>query len=153
MALVIQREAEHASKSCKSIEKKLLEKMQGLQHSYTDLTEREVKLSQAKLELSRERMRLQQMTKQFYENRCSLCKVSDQPDVLTANNDINSSMPAAHESRMPTVDELLQSDAISIIDKFSLKLNQLPIQNMWPASENVLDPDLLMVKLRISHPE
>lgn len=131
--------------------------MQDLQHSYTELTEREVKLSQAKLELSRERMRLQQLTKQFYETRCSLCKLSDQrlemPDMLNTSNEYMHAIPAQPDSRMPTVDELLNSDAHSIIDRLSLKLNQLPAHNnKWSAPENVLDPDLLMVKLHISDP-
>lgn len=133
----------------------MLEKLQSLQHSYTELTEREVKLSQAKLELSRERMRIQQLAKQFYENRCSLCRLSDQrlemPDMLNTNHELNA-MPAQPESRMPTVDELLNSDAHSIIDRLSLKLNQLPNQNKWPTNEAILDPDLLMVKLHISNP-
>lgn len=133
----------------------MLEKLQSLQHSYTELTEREVKLSQAKLELSRERMRLQQLTKQLYERRCSLCKLADQrldmPDMLNTTNELNT-MQTQSEYRMPTVDEILNSDAQSIIDKLSLKLDQLPFQNKLPSAENVLDPDLLMVKLHISNP-
>lgn len=132
-----------------------MEKLQSLQHSYAELTDREMKLSQAKLELSRERMRLQQLTKQLYEKRCSLCKLSEQrmdiPDMLSATHEMNVT-PMHSESRMPTVDELLNADAQSIIDKLTLKLNQLPIQNQWPVAETVLDPDLLMVKLHVSNP-
>lgn len=131
-----------------------MEKLQDLQHNYAELTEREVKLSQAKMELSRERMRLQQMTKQFYEQRCSLCKLSDRRmedfDNVTKNNDMHT-LAAQPESRMPTVDELLNSDAHSIIDKLLLKLDQLPNQNKRSTVENILDPDLLMVNLHLSN--
>lgn len=132
-----------------------MEKIQNLQHNYAELTEREVKLSQAKIELSHERMRLQKMTKQFFEKRCSFCKLSDQrmeiSDNVIKNNDMYT-LAVQPESRMPTVDELLNSDAHSIIDKLLLKLDQLPNQNKRSTVENVLDPDLFMVNLHLSNP-
>lgn len=70
-----QQIAQHATKTCKALEQKLLAKMQSLQENYMELTEREAKLSQSKMELGKERMELQHLRQQLRQSKCSLCRI------------------------------------------------------------------------------
>lgn len=69
--------------------------MQTLQDSYIELTEREAKLSQAKMELGKERMELQGVRQQLRQSKCSLCRIGAQNreiSELDPLNDIDSNI-------------------------------------------------------------
>lgn len=65
-------------KTCKALEQKLLLKLHSLQENYIELTDREAKLSQAKLELGKERVELQGARQQLRQSKCSLCRIDAQ---------------------------------------------------------------------------
>lgn len=81
--------AEHARKTCKALEQKLLTKLQTLQDSYIELTEREAKLSQAKMELGKERMELQILRQQLRQSKCSLCRIGVQNREISELDPLN----------------------------------------------------------------
>lgn len=60
------------------MEQKLLAKLQSLQENYIELTEREAKFSQAKMELGKERMELHRLRQQLRSSKCSLCRIGAQ---------------------------------------------------------------------------
>lgn len=150
-----------ATETCKALEQKMLAKLQSLQQNYTELTEREAKLSQAKLELSKERMELQQLRKQLRQTRCSLCKIGDHNKELTDLITKNDSDPLNRISgdtnsrwRMPSVDELLNAETIA--ENMQINLRRKPFEidlasvpDLADTSDNLLDPDLLLVKLNL----
>lgn len=81
--------AEHARKTCKALEQKLLAKLQTLQENYLELTEREAKLSQAKMELGKERMELQGLRQQLRQSKCSLCRIGAQNREISELDPLN----------------------------------------------------------------
>lgn len=85
----LQHVAEHATRTCKALEQKLLAKLQSLQESYMELTQREAKLSQAKMELGRERMELQGIRQQLRQSKCSLCRIGVQNREISELDPLN----------------------------------------------------------------
>lgn len=109
-------------------------KLQNLQQNYADLAEREAKLSYAKIELSKERVKLQNLQSQLRRSKCSLCRIGEQSkeiiesdplaDIIGGGNadepQMNSSGSgletmkfgnADHFQRsVPSVDELLNAE-------------------------------------------
>lgn len=69
--------------ACKKVELKYFAKLKLLQSQYQDLNRRETKLSQSRLDLSRERLELQTLRKKLYQSRCSLCKIGERSQELT----------------------------------------------------------------------
>lgn len=69
--------------ACKKVEQKYVAKLKLLQSQYQDLNIRETKLSQNRLDLSRERLELQSVRKKLYQSRCSLCKIGERSQELT----------------------------------------------------------------------
>lgn len=63
--------------------------MQTLQDSYIELTEREAKLSQAKMELGKERMELQGLRQQLRQSKCSLCRIGAQNREISELDPLN----------------------------------------------------------------
>lgn len=84
-----QQVAEHATKTCRTLEQKLLAKLQNLQENYIELTEREAKLSQAKMELGKERMELQGLRQQLRQSKCSLCRIGAQNREISELDPLN----------------------------------------------------------------
>lgn len=91
--------AEHATKACKALEQKLLTKLQNLQENYIELTEREAKLSQAKMELGKERMDLQGLRRQLRQSKCSLCRIGAQNHEISELDPLNDISAAAHVNK------------------------------------------------------
>lgn len=89
LQLHFQHVAEHATRACKALEQRLLAKMQSLQESYIELTQREAKLSHAKLELGRERMELQGLRQQLRQSKCSLCRIGVQNREISELDPLN----------------------------------------------------------------
>lgn len=71
------------------MEQKLLTKLQSLQDNYIELTEREAKLSQAKMELGKERMELQGLRQQLRQSKCSLCRIGAQNREISELDPLN----------------------------------------------------------------
>lgn len=66
------------TETCRSLEQKLTEKLHSLQENYIELTGRESNLSQAKIDLGKERMELQYLRQQLMQSKCSLCRIGVQ---------------------------------------------------------------------------
>ncbi|XP_031622610.1 interaptin [Contarinia nasturtii] len=96
--------AEHTTKTCQTIEKKLLAKLQSLQENYMELTERETKLSQTKMELGKERVELQQMRQQLRQSKCSLCRIGYKNAEISELDPLNDI--SIHNKSMPKFDFL-----------------------------------------------
>lgn len=71
------------------MEQKLLTKLQRLQDNYIELTEREAKLSQAKMDLGKERMELQGLRQQLRQSKCSLCRIGAQNREISELDPLN----------------------------------------------------------------
>lgn len=121
------RTAEQITKSCKSMEQKYLAKLQSLQGNFVELTKREMRVSQAKMELSKERVALQNYARQLRQTKCSLCRIGVQNRDLSrldpladiAKEKFNPKMnfvtgnPSSIDEfdyGLPTVDDLLMTD-------------------------------------------
>lgn len=90
--------------------------MQTLQESYIELTEREAKLSQAKMELGRERMELQGLRQQLRQSKCSLCRIGAQNreiSELDPLNDIDSNIGMDPTAAKPSSSSLTKFDIFS----------------------------------------
>lgn len=86
---ILQQVAEHATKTCRTLEQKLLTKLQNLQENYIELTEREAQLSHAKMELGKERMELQGIRQQLRQSKCSLCRIGAQNREISELDPLN----------------------------------------------------------------
>lgn len=77
----------------------MLNKLQELQGSFNELAEREAKLSQEKLDISKQRLELNELWKKIFKNRCSLCKIDARTTEISEklfrknNNDSLDSVP------------------------------------------------------------
>lgn len=71
----LQKQADKAMSAARALERATLAKVQVLQKHARDLRSRENRLSNEKLEMSKERLGMEQMIKNFQNNRCSLCKI------------------------------------------------------------------------------
>lgn len=54
-----------------------------------ELTEREAKLAQAKMELGKERMELQHLRQQLRQSKCSLCRIGEKNTEISELNPLN----------------------------------------------------------------
>lgn len=156
----------------------MIAKIQSLQQNFNDLAERESKLSQEKLEISKERLELQNLRKKLYQTRCSLCKIGEQSkeisDLLT-KTDIDEKIPSNlvfdnslyvnnfNSKIMDNIEpvnhvhDLLNREVLwptTSTDRtnnngrpFEIDLDDVP--NIADTSDNLLDPDLLLVKLNV----
>lgn len=155
-------------------------KVNQLQQSYRDLTFRERSLSQAKLEMAKERIELQSLHNKLSQTRCSLCKIGERSqelaDILTkgmndnpycstaadgvnaATNEIN--YKSSFDIDMPNLDtdsksfeNYLDFEVRTELQKMkeetarNLEMNLDSIPNLTNTSNNLLDHELLMVKL------
>ena len=167
------RAAEFALKSAKSLEQKMMIKLQHLQRNFKELAERETTLSQAKLEISKERLELQTMRRKLFQTRCSLCKIGEQSkeisELLTRSDKEqhmpmlsiggeagpldNFAMSEFHAKILNEIDSTNDVDQIhadSMARRFNHKLFDVdlaPVPDITDIADNLLDPDLLLVKL------
>lgn len=139
--------------------------MRGLQENFADLTDRETKLSQAKIHLSKERIALQNVAQQLRQSKCSLCRIGIQNrdlsemdplmDIKTKLNSTKTNLPHHpimddFDSGLPTVDDILATE--SRIDSFMPlfsphKWNYSLYEAKDIESENEYDADLNMAKM------
>lgn len=138
--------------------------MRGLQENFADLTDRETKLSQTKIDLSKERIALLNVAQQLRQSKCSLCRIGIQNcelseidplnDIKTKLNSTKTNLPHHpmddFDSGLPTVDDILATE--SRIDSFvpffsSHKWNYSLIEAKDIESENEYDADLNMAKI------
>lgn len=138
--------------------------MRGLQENFAHLIDRETKLSQAKIDLSKERITLQHLAKQLRQSKCSLCRIGIQNnelsdmdplnDIKIKLNSTNTNLPHHpmddFDSGLPTVDDILATE--SRIDSFmpffsSHKWNYSHIEAKDIESENEYDANLNMAKM------
>lgn len=138
--------------------------MRGLQENFAHLTDRETKLTQAKIDLSKERIALQNLGQQLRQSKCSLCRIGIQSRELSAMdplNDIKTKLNSTKtnlpnhplddfDAGLPTVDDLLATE--SRIDSFMPlfsphKWNYSLIEAKDIESENEYDADLNIAKM------
>lgn len=177
-AEIKQKNAEMAIKSTKMIEAQLFEKIKMLQKNDLDITNREQHLSQAKYEMTKERLDLQSTRNKLYQSRCSLCKIGEHSvelaDILTKNksnhellnivdndNEIAESTSDQKEFDIPNLDvdskqyekylDLKVTTALnkmkSSTSKHNLEINLDSIPSITNTSNDLLDHELLLVKL------
>lgn len=79
-----QRERTAAAKvtACRAVEQRLLERVAAAQRAQHELTAREQRCAQERLDVSRERLELQAVRGELYRNRCSLCKIGERSKEL-----------------------------------------------------------------------
>lgn len=146
--LKLQHIAEHATKTCKALEQKLLTKLQSLQNNYIELTERETKLSEAKMELGKERMELQRLRQQLRQSKCSLCRIGAQNREISEidpMNDIVNDKPFGKLDFFSSnsFDGLQQrlSNVETMIDDVVINIPQLSTpMKLYNLSENLPNP-------------
>lgn len=159
------------------VETQLIEKITMLQQNYRDLTNREQNLSQAKLEMTKERLELQSIRNKLYQSRCSLCKIGERSqelaDILTKNTKDNEFLTTLNNSNeiaeikndyksfdMPNLDmdskqyeKYLDLEVTTALNKIkedsthNLEINLDSIPDLTNTSNNLLDHELLLVKL------
>lgn len=148
------------------LEQKMLIKLAHLQRNFRELSEREAKLSQDKLDLSKERMEMQALRKQQLQSRCSLCKIGEKSKELSnilTNVDTEKLTHKPYDFATDidvAANSLLNDPTGSSIDfLLDASLNRMHrmgrqveidltnIPEITDISDNLLDPDLQMVKL------
>lgn len=155
-----------------------------MQQNYRDLTNRERNLSQAKLEMAKERLELQSLRNKLSQTRCSLCKIGERSqelaDILTKSNNDNAfystaadgindgadratnemNFKSSFDVDMPNLDmdtksfdNYLDLEVRTELQKMkdetarNLEMNLDSIPNLTNTSNNLLDHELLLVKL------
>ncbi|XP_063709114.1 cingulin-like protein 1 [Culicoides brevitarsis] len=147
--------AETSLKNVKTLERNILIKLQVLQRHKKELHERESKLSIEKLNLSRERMQLDNVRRKQLDNRCSLCKIGEKSmeiSNLLSTTTPNDNIP--EQNIFDTADDDIDVD-LSLnklrheneASNWEIDLNGVP--NIGDASDNLLDADLLLLKFDI----
>lgn len=121
-----------------------------------------MKLSQAKMELSKERMTLQNYERQLRQTKCSLCRIGAQNRDLSEQDPLNDiTMPGRftsklistnpndeYDSGLPNVDDLLANDARIDIPLVSPRKWNLTFMEAIDDIPNVTaEADLLIEKL------
>lgn len=155
----MQKLAETALKNVKTLERNILIKLQVLQKHKKQLHERESKLSIEKLNLSRERMQIDEQRRKALDNRCSLCKIGEKSmeisnlltntETVIPHND-NNLHNMFNDIDMDDVDlnaSLNKLRQETTVDEWEIDLNNVP--NITDASDNLLDADLLLLKFDI----
>lgn len=140
-------------KNVKTLERNILLKLQLLQRHKKELHERESKLSLEKLNLSKERMQMDEERRTALDNRCSLCKIGEKSmEISNLLSNTHTNVP--HNDNMFNDDIDVDLDASlnklrheTTMDEWEIDLNNIP--NIADASDNSLDADLLLLKFDI----
>lgn len=140
-------------------------KMKSLQSNYIELTEREKRLSDAKIQLSATRMELQRLKHQIRQSKCSLCRIGAQNQDMAEHGGIlddtalNEHLPTQMNARtsvnmhadINSIDDIVLMDCVSRLDD-----NQLPTSSMKHYSlagysnlEHSIDSDALLLNLNL----
>jgi hypothetical protein len=144
MLYILQKSAEMALKNIKMSEKNIFTKFQVLQKHANEIAERESKMANEKLEISKERMQLQALKQKLSETKCSLCKIGEESIGLARNSE-----------RTDQLDEFFNYDFNRSMEKFAAQdetageINLDAVPNLTDVSDNMLDPDLVMLKFDI----
>lgn len=145
-------------KNVKTLERNILIKLQVLQRHKKDLHERESKLSLEKLNLSKERMQMDEQRRKAFDNRCSLCKIGEKSmDISSLLSNTQTNVPHNENNLNNMLNDDIDVDLnVSLnklrqenttIDEWEIDLNNIP--NITDASDNLLDADLLLLKFDI----
>lgn len=106
-----------------------MQKIQNLYRNYSAITERESKLSQAKHELSRERIELLSLRKRINKMQCSLCRI----------NETNRDLSTQFEQKF-AIDDVVDIDGMANIQT-TFKMNQIDDligDRMMPSVDDIL---------------
>lgn len=147
--------------TCKTLEQKLQFKLRSLQNHHAELVERENRLSEAKIQLSANRMEVQRLKQRLQQSRCSLCRVGAQNHAIAEHGnalddvaftdelppDIMRRMPAniPHTENDP-FDNILRSigghsPIVSHVPHFSIAARS--------NGDKSIDPDALLLDLNL----
>lgn len=139
--------------------------MKSLQSNYLELTEREKRLAEAKIQLSATRMELQRQKHQIRQSKCSLCRIGAQNQEIAEHGGILDDMtlteqlPTLMNSRtavhmhadINSIDDMVLIDSVSRLDE-----NMLPTSSMkhFPFAahsnlESSIDSDALLMSLNL----
>lgn len=151
------------------LEQKMLLNLHHLQRNFREFSEREAKLSQEKLDLSKERIELQALRKRLFSGRCSLCKIGEKSkelsNILTNVEGLDTDLLAYESSDiLHGIDMLTNGDILQntfgnldgVVDASLRRVQHIGrpaeidltnIPEITDISDNLLDPDLQMVKL------
>ena len=154
--------AENLLKNTKKTEHMLMAKYQSLQKYTMELSERETKTAKERLQLKQEMLQLQSQRRKLFESRCSLCKIGEKANELKGIiqkdpmdfDDINNGANIEQ-----TNNEIFNLDKMeynfgsffnhdmNLLTNLNIDLDNVP--NLTDMSDDLLDSDLLMLKLNV----
>jgi hypothetical protein len=125
-----------ALQTMKAAEKNVFTKFQVLQKHANELADRESSIASEKLQISKERLELQALKQKLAESKCSLCRIGE-----------------ANQRQEHQIDQFMNSTGDGnfneLLEKFVSQRDTIP--NLTDMSDNLLDPDLVMLKYDIKN--
>lgn len=132
------------------------------------MSDRESKIANQKIELSKERLELQSLRRKLYDSRCSLCKIGDQTSELKSiiqrdpndfdniGNNLSSDPLRRFEVSGAITDQLLNgstnaqsSESMEDFFKQDINVDLDGVPNLTDMSDDLLDSDLLLLKFNV----
>ncbi|CAO1427379.1 unnamed protein product [Diamesa hyperborea] len=157
-----ERAAENLLKNTKKTEHMLMAKYQSLQKYTMELSERETKTAKERLQLKQEMLQLQSQRRKLFESRCSLCKIGEKANELKGIiqkdpidfDDINNGANIEQtNNEIFNLDKMEYSFGsffnhdMNLLTNLNIDLDNVP--NLTDMSDDLLDSDLLMLKLNV----
>lgn len=125
--------------------------MTQLQRQWQEMVGREQKLADERLEMSRERLEMQALTRRLSETRCSLCKIGDRTkelaDLMVTSDDGVNGEPPPNRRDTATTDAILNHDMkrYDVLTESRFSSAPLPIADQIDYD----DDDLLLARFNV----